>query len=186
MIAYEEDRTRSPAPARGEELPLACATAVVAGIAAGLLGPSLVAALWEAPRISIPAEVVFGAGNLFCLTAIALWAVAVRRRHARRERQIAEELRAQEEARAREEGELARLERAAASERLSRLTAENALREKDDLLRQAQKLEAIGSLAGGVAHDFNNLLTVVLSYADILAVGLTPANPMWEGLDEIR
>ena len=186
MIAYEEDRTRSPAPARGEELPLACATAVVAGIAAGLLGPSLVAALWETPRISIPAEVVFGAGNLFCLTAIALWAVAVRRRHARRERQIAEELRAQEEARAREEGELARLERAAASERLSRLTAENALREKDDLLRQAQKLEAIGSLAGGVAHDFNNLLTVVLSYADILAVGLTPANPMWEGLDEIR
>jgi signal transduction histidine kinase/CheY-like chemotaxis protein len=49
-----------------------------------------------------------------------------------------------------------------------RLTAEQAIKEKDSQLRQAVKMEAVGRVAGGIAHDFNNLLTAIGGYAKLL------------------
>jgi len=73
--------------------------------------------------------------------------------------------------------------------RTVRITALRDMTERralEDQFRQAQKMEAVGRLAGGVAHDFNNLLTVILSYTDMLIEGVSSKDPRAEDLGEIR
>jgi len=63
--------------------------------------------------------------------------------------------------------------------------SEEALRLKEDQLRQSQKLEAVGRLAGGIAHDFNNLLAAIMGYCELMQLRLEPGHPVRREVGEI-
>jgi signal transduction histidine kinase/CheY-like chemotaxis protein len=124
---------------------------------------------------SHPRLVWAGAGflGLEALVIGLLWVNVNRRRRAERA------LAAQADSLARSNTELALANTSLRTEMEERRTAE-------EQLRQSQKIEAVGRLAGGVAHDFNNLLTVIASYGDLAWEALPPEASARGHVEQIR
>lgn len=67
-----------------------------------------------------------------------------------------------------------------------RLKAQDQLRRLEEQLRQSQKMEAVGTLAGGVAHDFNNILQGIRGYAQLIGMGVGLNEPMRGHVENIE
>ncbi len=66
-----------------------------------------------------------------------------------------------------------------------RMQAEEEKAKLEAQLRQSQKMESVGRLAGGVAHDFNNMLSIIIGHADMLMSQIQPSDPAFGSLKEI-